>query len=146
MRHVRGPLSAALAADDLGEVFPAVLEELADPHRPTVLAVEDVHWADSATLDLLRHVGRRVDDLPALLLLTYRPDEVGREHPSQGVLGTADVGSGSSRSGCRSRSCWSSQVSSVVRWTDRGWREGCGGRIGERCPSRTRTCLAQDQT
>jgi len=73
VRHVRGPLSAALAADDLGEVFPAVLEELADPHRPTVLAVEDVHWADSATLDLLRHVGRRVDDLPALLLLTYRP-------------------------------------------------------------------------
>jgi DNA-binding CsgD family transcriptional regulator/tetratricopeptide (TPR) repeat protein len=88
VRHVRGPLSAALAADDLGEVFPAVLEELADPHRPTVLAVEDVHWADSATLDLLRHVGRRVDDLPALLLLTYRPDELGREHPLQGVLGS----------------------------------------------------------
>ena len=88
VRHVRGPLSAALAADDLGEVFPAVLEELADLHKPTVLAVEDVHWADSATLDLLRHVGRRVDDLPALLLLTYRPDEVGREHPLQGVLGS----------------------------------------------------------
>ena len=72
VRHVRGPLADALAADDLGEVFPAVLEELAAPRGPTVLAVEDVHWADSATLDLLRHVGRRVDDLPALLLLTYR--------------------------------------------------------------------------
>jgi len=74
--------------DDLGEVFPAVLEELADPHRPTVLAVEDVHWADSATLDLLRHVGRRVDDLPALLVLTYRPDVVGRVHPLLGVCGS----------------------------------------------------------
>ena len=89
VRHVRGPLAAALAADDPGEVFPAVLEELADPHGPTVLAVEDVHWADSATLDLLRHVGRRVDDLPALLLLTYRPDEHRpRTHPLQGVLGS----------------------------------------------------------
>jgi DNA-binding CsgD family transcriptional regulator len=53
-----------------------------------VLVVEDVHWADSATLDLLRHVGRRVDDVPALLLLTYRPDEIGREHPLLGVLGS----------------------------------------------------------
>ena len=88
VRHVRGPLAAALAADDPGEVFPAVLEELADPHGPTVLAVEDVHWADSATLDLLRHVGRRVDDLPALLLLTYRPDDITRTHPLQGVLGS----------------------------------------------------------
>ncbi|MDT0350207.1 ATP-binding protein [Pseudonocardia charpentierae] len=87
-RHVRGPLAAALAADDPGGVFPAVLEELADPHGPTVLVVEDVHWADSATLDLLRHVGRRVDDVPALLLLTYRPDEIGREHPLLGVLGS----------------------------------------------------------
>ncbi|HSU09398.1 MAG TPA: AAA family ATPase, partial [Pseudonocardia sp.] len=88
VRHVRGPLAAALAADDPGAVFPAVLEELADPHGPTVLVVEDVHWADSATLDLLRHVGRRVDDVPALLLLTYRPDEIGREHPLLGVLGS----------------------------------------------------------
>ena len=62
--------------------------ELADPHGPTVLVVEDVHWADSATLDLLRHVGRRIDDVPALLLLTYRPDEIGREHPLLGVLGS----------------------------------------------------------
>ena len=44
-----GPLAAALAADDRGAVFPAVLEELAYPHGPTVLVVEDVHWADSAT-------------------------------------------------------------------------------------------------
>jgi predicted ATPase len=87
VRRVRGPLATALARDDPGEVFPAVLEELADAHGPTVLAVEDVHWADSATLDLLRHVGRRIEDLPAMLLLTYRPDEIGREHPLQGVLG-----------------------------------------------------------
>src|SRR4051794_28467888 len=88
VRHVRGPLAAALAAADPGEVFPAVVEELGDPHGPTVLVVEDVHWADSATLDLLRHVGRRIADLPALLLLTYRPDEIGREHPLRGVLGS----------------------------------------------------------
>ena len=87
VRRVPGPLATALTADDPGEVFPAVLDELTDPRGPTVLVVEDLHWADSATLDLLRHVGRRVDDLPAMLLLTYRADEIGREHPLQGVLG-----------------------------------------------------------
>src|SRR5690348_3144335 len=39
-------------------------------------------------MDLLRHVGRRIDDLPALVLLTYRPDEIGRDHPLRGVLGS----------------------------------------------------------
>ena len=42
-----------------------------------MLVVEDVHWADEATLDVLRYVGRRIADLPAMLLLTYRDDEIG---------------------------------------------------------------------
>ena len=53
------------------------MEELSDPRRPTVLVVEDVHWADEATLDVLRYVGRRVAELPAVLVLTYRDDESG---------------------------------------------------------------------
>ena len=40
-------------------------------------AVEDAHWADEATLDVLRHVGRRIEDLPAVLVITYRDDELG---------------------------------------------------------------------
>ena len=65
----------------------AVHEELTDTQRPTVLVVEDVHWCDDATLDVLRYVGRRAGELSAVLVLTYRDDEVGREHPLQGVLG-----------------------------------------------------------
>ena len=55
--------------------------------RPSVLVVEDAHWADDATLDVLRHVGRHVADLPAVLVVTYRDDEVGPDHPLLRVLG-----------------------------------------------------------
>ena len=83
-----GPLAEALAArPDSDLVFAAVAEELASPAVPTVLVVEDAHWADSATLDVLRYVGRRVHDLPAVLVVTYRDDELGRDHPLRGVLG-----------------------------------------------------------
>jgi len=51
------------------------------------VVVEDVHWADDATLDVLRYLGRRVEDLPAVLVVTYRDDEVGPAHPLQRVLG-----------------------------------------------------------
>ena len=64
----------------------ATVAELA-AWRPTVLIVEDLHWADDATLDVLGHVGRRLADLPALLVLTYRDDEVPPAHPLRRVLG-----------------------------------------------------------
>ena len=75
-RATRGPLAAALAAGlDRDGVFGALLDELAGGTRPAVLVVEDVHWADDATLDLVRLLGRRIDELPAVLVLTYRPDQ-----------------------------------------------------------------------
>ena len=73
----RGPLAAALAAGDRDGVLTAVGDELSDPRGPTALVVEDVHWADDATLDVLRYAGRRIADRPAVLLVTYRDDEVG---------------------------------------------------------------------
>ena len=51
-------------------------------------------WADDATLDVLRYLGRRIGELPALLLISYRDDEVGPAHPAHrliGGLGGADV-------------------------------------------------------
>ena len=72
-----GPLAAALAGGDRDAVLSALLTELADGPRPTVLVLEDVHWADDATLDVLRYLGRRVADLPAVLVVTYRDEEVG---------------------------------------------------------------------
>ena len=46
----------------------ALRAELDWAGHPTVLVVEDVHWADEATLDVLRYLARRVADLPAVLI------------------------------------------------------------------------------
>lgn len=53
----------------------------------TVAVIEDLHWADDATLDLVRYLGRRIHAHPMLLVLTYRDDEVGGTHPLRSVLG-----------------------------------------------------------
>jgi DNA-binding CsgD family transcriptional regulator/tetratricopeptide (TPR) repeat protein len=52
-----------------------------------VVVLEDVHWADAASLDVLRVLGRRVDGTGAYVLATYRDDEVTDEHPLRVVLG-----------------------------------------------------------
>ena len=85
-----GPeLTTALRAGaDRDAVLAALHAEL---RTPTVLVIEDVHWADDATLDVLRYLIRRVSGLPALLVLTYRDDAVSREHPVQHMLGQAAV-------------------------------------------------------
>jgi DNA-binding CsgD family transcriptional regulator len=83
-RRHGGPLAAALADGDRDAVLTAVLTELGGS-RPTVLVLEDVHWADDATLDVLRYVGRRVDELAAVVVVTFRDGEVGRS--LQRVLG-----------------------------------------------------------
>jgi tetratricopeptide (TPR) repeat protein len=49
--------------------------------RPTVLLLEDLHWADPASLELLRHLAPRLRHWPVLLLVTYRGDELTRRHP-----------------------------------------------------------------
>ena len=54
---------------------------------PTILVLEDAHWADDATLDLLRLLARRVNSLPAALLVSYRQTELTRFHPLRQVLG-----------------------------------------------------------
>src|SRR3954464_353986 len=80
----KGPLATALAGE--GPVFPALLEEL-ETSAPAVLIVEDVHWADDATLDVLGYVGRRVEAKPALLVLTVRDEAVDPHHPLHRLYG-----------------------------------------------------------
>ena len=87
-RGTSGPLAAAVAAGaDRDAVFEAVFAELSGSGGPAVLVVEDVHWADDATLDLVRLLGRRVADLPAVVVLTFRDDEVAGDHPLRRLLG-----------------------------------------------------------
>jgi len=81
-----GPLLAALTSGaDRVTVFATVLDELRS--RPTVAVFEDAHWADEATLDVIKYVGRRIDGSPSLLIVTFRDDEVGAQHPLRLVLG-----------------------------------------------------------
>ncbi len=83
-------LSRAVAdGSERDRVLTALRTELTWPEHPTVLVIEDVHWADDATLDALRYLVRRIADLPAVLVLTYRDDELNREHPLHGLLGQA---------------------------------------------------------
>ncbi|MFE2289000.1 ATP-binding protein [Streptomyces sp. NPDC059443] len=85
--EVRTALTEALAGTcRIDEVFDRLLADLGT--CPTLLVVEDVHWADEATLDLLRYLARRLPGVPALVVATYRDDEIGRTHPLTGLLGT----------------------------------------------------------
>jgi DNA-binding CsgD family transcriptional regulator len=68
-------------------LFGAFLSELNRAAEPTLAVVEDVHWADEASLDLLRFLGRRLGSTHGLVIATFRDDEVGPRHPLQLALG-----------------------------------------------------------
>ena len=50
--------------------------------EPVVFVIEDLHWADDATLDLVTFLGRRIAVASTLLVLTYRTDEIGADAPA----------------------------------------------------------------
>ncbi len=69
------------------QMFTAFLTELGTGAPFTVAVLEDVHWADEATADLLSFLGRRLSRSPVLLVVTYRDDELAPDHPLRMVLG-----------------------------------------------------------
>jgi len=73
----------------LFELLLGLLERLAT-RRPTVLVVEDLHWADRSTRDLLAYLVRNLRRGRLLLLLTYRSDELHRRHPLRPLLAELD--------------------------------------------------------
>jgi predicted ATPase len=83
-----GLLAARLDSGAREEIFGALLDELSGPRqRPRpVVVVEDAHWADEGTLEWLVFLGRRIGRLAALLVVTYRDDEIGPEHPLRRAL------------------------------------------------------------
>jgi DNA-binding SARP family transcriptional activator/tetratricopeptide (TPR) repeat protein len=68
------------------DVFAALLRSLAV--RPTALVIEDLHWADDATLDAVRYLSRRISAVPAVLLLTFREEDIDATHPLHRILGS----------------------------------------------------------
>jgi class 3 adenylate cyclase len=71
-------------------LFEAVVALLTIPAREhgLLLVVEDVHWADAATRELLDHLARRLTNVRSLVLVTYRSDELDRRHPLAPLLQT----------------------------------------------------------
>lgn len=69
------------------EIYLAVHEEL--HANPCVLVVDDLHWADQGTVDLLRFLLRRIATTSSLIVGTLRPDEIDPAHPLRSLLGDA---------------------------------------------------------
>jgi DNA-binding CsgD family transcriptional regulator/tetratricopeptide (TPR) repeat protein len=85
-RQTQGALLMALnSGANRNEIFTAALDEL--ERTETLVVLEDMHWADEATLDLLKYLGRRIHRTRSMLAVTYRDDEVGSLHPLRFVIG-----------------------------------------------------------
>ncbi|HEY6825105.1 MAG TPA: AAA family ATPase, partial [Steroidobacteraceae bacterium] len=87
-RQVGGALLEAIAQGTNRErIFAATIEVLQRSAKPVVLVIEDMHWADDATLDLMKYLGRRIGRTRATLIATYRTDEIHPRHPLQVAIG-----------------------------------------------------------
>ncbi|MFL6601758.1 MAG: helix-turn-helix transcriptional regulator [Steroidobacteraceae bacterium] len=86
-RQTKGALLSAInSASNRAAIFNAALDEL-ERGAPSLLVFEDLHWADEATLDLLKFLGRRIQRTRSMLIVTYRDDEVDARHPLRFVIG-----------------------------------------------------------
>jgi DNA-binding CsgD family transcriptional regulator/tetratricopeptide (TPR) repeat protein len=84
--QLKGELQAALDGNvERLRIFSSFLAEIGRP--PALIVLEDLQWADEATLDFLRYVGRRIGRTHALLVVSFRSDEVGPSHALRLVLG-----------------------------------------------------------
>lgn len=91
-------LDAARRRAPREELFGRALAALDDPAEPlTVLVIEDLHWADEATLDLLRLLGRRLRDLRVLVVATLRDDQSRRDSPLRIAIGDLASAAGTRR-------------------------------------------------
>jgi DNA-binding CsgD family transcriptional regulator/tetratricopeptide (TPR) repeat protein len=85
-RQIQGALSASISSGaNRNHIFTLALEEL--ERTPTLLVLEDMHWADEATLDLLKFLGRRIHRTRSVIVASYRDDELGPRHPLRIVIG-----------------------------------------------------------
>lgn len=84
-------LTDALEVGDQARVMTALHDQL-NAATPLVFAVEDLHWADDATLDVLGYLMRRLGLLRVLLVLSYRPQEAARHQILTRILGAVPPG------------------------------------------------------
>jgi len=68
-------------------LFSRLFERLSPPNPLSIVVLEDLHWADEATLDFVRFLGRRIQRTRCLLIATHRDDELAPTHLLRAVLG-----------------------------------------------------------
>jgi len=86
------PPATATPGDDAGRLqlfdgIVAALSAAGTPERPLLLVIEDVHWADSSTRDVLRFLASRLSSEHVLVVASYRTDDLHRRHPLRPLLG-----------------------------------------------------------
>lgn len=84
--QVGGHLRQAVVDGSTLAASSALLYELDGPPHPAVAVLEDMHWADEATFEVIQYVGRRIDRVRAMLVMTCRDDEAVADHPLRRVL------------------------------------------------------------
>jgi hypothetical protein len=82
-----GELEEVVARGTMPHAVVTALARELRARAPTLFILEDAHWADEATLDVLRLLARRVETVPALVVATYRDDELDRAHPLRILVG-----------------------------------------------------------
>jgi len=82
-----GELAEALAQGAKPHEIAVILLRLLRSSGHRIAIVEDIHWADEATLDVLRLIARKIEPVPALVVASYRDDELDRLHPLRLVVG-----------------------------------------------------------
>jgi DNA-binding CsgD family transcriptional regulator/tRNA A37 threonylcarbamoyladenosine biosynthesis protein TsaE len=68
-------------------VFSAFLNYLESTSQLKVIVIEDIHWADEATLDLIKFLSRRISRTKSILIFSYRDEEIDQDHPLLSILG-----------------------------------------------------------
>ncbi|HEY7565680.1 MAG TPA: AAA family ATPase, partial [Acidimicrobiia bacterium] len=87
-RSVGGNLADALGSGDQGRVREAFLDELEKSRLPTVAVIEDVHWADEATVHAVSFAGRRIERTRAVMVITARDEALHSDHPVRIAFGS----------------------------------------------------------
>jgi DNA-binding CsgD family transcriptional regulator/tetratricopeptide (TPR) repeat protein len=87
MAREEGGAIGGVRGEDRDAFIDGLMREMRFSQRPAVVMVEDAHWADDASLDIVRHLARRIERLPAMLVVSYRDEELTDDHPLRRLIG-----------------------------------------------------------
>ncbi|GHN02734.1 LuxR family transcriptional regulator [Cytophagales bacterium WSM2-2] len=79
--------------NDRALIFATFIQKISSSTKPVVLVFEDIHWADEATIDLIKFMARRITRLKCMFILTYRDNELSSQHPFKNIFGDLPPGS-----------------------------------------------------